>query len=114
VTEKKASEKLAELRERSPLLASIFMSSPLNRRALDLEQNALDDATADATAIEHIDRLARAKATHSIELEVMRARGHHVAAGIYEQTHAVELREESERLAGCVDEDEDDSLPPAA
>lgn len=106
---KKASKRLEELRNRHPMLASIFTAIPLNRRALDAEQAEIDDAEHEAEINAHVARLEKAEAVHTIELESLRASGQSVRADIYAQAHAIELRDEAEYLA-----DLDDDGPEAA
>jgi hypothetical protein len=97
-TAKKASERLAEARKLHPLAASIFMSVPINRRAIDLEQNAKLDADDRADAKARTVFLDRAKAEHTAHFEHLVATGRTLEADLYRQAHGYELREESSRL----------------
>jgi hypothetical protein len=110
--EKKPSERLAELRALSPVLGDIFLSSPVNRRLLQMEQEADEQIAerqrSEATQIE----LAKLDAVAPVTARLHRLRiaREHQAAIIFEQANGFALRREAERLTNGQPEPD----PPAA
>jgi hypothetical protein len=112
VTEKKASEKLAELRERSPVLADLHLSSPANRSALEKERELEEQiATKHQNDVVRLE-LARLEkvAPLTARLRRLELSSGAIAAGIFKEANGIELRMEAERLKSGQPEPD----PPAA
>ena len=101
MSEKSASERLADARKLGPMAALIFMSVESNRRALDREENTKLDAQDAANAANERDAVAtleRAGATHSAHLAYLKATNQHVEAQVYAEAHAGDIRKEEYRF----------------
>jgi hypothetical protein len=100
VTEKKPSERLAELRERSPALADLHLSAEVNRRALakerEIEEQIATKHQNDVVQLE-LARLEKV-APLTARLRRLELSSGAIAAGIFKEANGIELRMEAERL----------------
>jgi hypothetical protein len=107
-------KKLEELRQQSPVLATLFASAPINRRGLQREEDEAEAAAAkresrdDAKEISELEAKG-AKAT--AQLRRFEREGLSLQADLFRQANTFELRREAAQLA---DEHLDLPEPPTA
>ncbi|MGC4091377.1 MAG: hypothetical protein QM756_26565 [Polyangiaceae bacterium] len=112
MTKTPIADKMAELRAKSPLLVTLYLQDPANRRALEIEQSearAAAEAQAHKADAEEIQELERRGAAKTAQLRRLEREGRGTEAAIFAQANTYHLNREASQLA-----DEDLDPPPQA